>query len=186
MNIKNKYLNTTWLREDIKQRDGEECFLCGKTSSLSVHHICGREAYPFLMNDSDTTVLLCRACHHDYHQHYDEVNPVTWTKWLMKKRTQVSKIKIELRDGSVEEVPLDQDLIRKSKDELMNDDINVTILSVLAYYDFTEEELIDYILSKYNTTENTIRAGIVKLKHRKRLMTIYEEEHGEVLKAVAT
>ncbi|RAP43839.1 MAG: hypothetical protein BZ136_09280 [Methanosphaera sp. rholeuAM74] len=186
MKIKNKFLNTSWLRNDLLERDGTSCILCGKQSSLTVHHICGREQYPFLMNDSDNTVLLCRSCHDEYHQYTgdESANPVTWTRWLLTKRTQVKRLVVEMADGRHEELPLSQELIQKSKSELMNNDMNITIISVLACNEFTEEELIDYILGEYNTTESQIRAGLVKLRSRKRILNVYTHGHGDVLKVV--
>ena len=186
MKIKNKFLNTTWLRNDLLARDGSMCILCGKKSSLTVHHICGREQYPFLMNDSDNTVLLCRDCHDEYHRYTgdESATPLTWTRWLLTKRTQVKRLVVEMLDGREEEIPLSNELIQKSKSELMNNDMNITIISVLACNEFTEDELIDFILAEYDVTESQVRAGLVKLRSRNRILNVYTRGRGDILKVV--
>ncbi len=47
------------LREQILERDGRACVLCGSTNRLHVHHIdgnCGN-------NDSDNLQAICASCH---------------------------------------------------------------------------------------------------------------------------
>lgn len=52
---------TKALKDKIKQRDGWECYICGKTTNLHVHHIIprieGGEHTP------DNLVTLCGGCH---------------------------------------------------------------------------------------------------------------------------
>ena len=176
MKIKKKYSNTSWLRKDVIQRDGV-CVICGRKSPLTVHHVCGQDEYSILMNDMDNTVLLCTYCHTDFHQQYETSNPLTWTQFLLSKRTQVQRLVLETVDGRQQEIPLSTEAIRQDKQELMNDDVNITIISILSVHDFTEDELIDYMLDMYNTTESNIRAGLVKLRSRHRIVELWNSNH---------
>lgn len=53
--------------EDVKQRDGYKCVLCGSSVRLNAHHIKPVSLYPECRNDLDNGITLCRECHLKQH-----------------------------------------------------------------------------------------------------------------------
>jgi len=50
-------------RDIIKNRDNNECQLCGSTDNLQPHHILPRSKYPELACNNDNIITLCKTCH---------------------------------------------------------------------------------------------------------------------------
>ena len=102
-----KYLLSTLWASDIKTRDGNKCIICGSEEMLQVHHIYGVKDYGFLFSDTSNGVTLCDNCHKKYHQLYqEEVNPYTWTKFILNSQWNASSIVIRYNNGFTQEYPL--------------------------------------------------------------------------------
>ena len=56
----------TWA-EQVKERDGMKCVMCGKTDHLQAHHIKPGFLYPEYRHDIDNGVTLCKDCHQNCH-----------------------------------------------------------------------------------------------------------------------
>lgn len=68
------YLNSPkWaqIRENIINRDGGACRLCGKKEKLQVHHLRGRYRF-HEENHSEDLITLCDACHQTVHRYFAE------------------------------------------------------------------------------------------------------------------
>ncbi len=106
MSSSRRYLQESLWANDIRIRDGNKCVICGSPNTLQVHHIYGVKDYGFLFSDTSNGITLCKECHQKYHQLYDEVNPYTWTKYILKNEWNASTISIKYNNGSVQEIPL--------------------------------------------------------------------------------
>ena len=51
------------LYSQVKARDNNCCVLCGKRTSLHVHHILRKSKYPHLMFEPCNLITLCSSCH---------------------------------------------------------------------------------------------------------------------------
>ena len=101
-----KYLQTSLWASGIRKRDKQQCFICGSRDKLQVHHIYGVKDYGFLCSDTSNGITLCEKCHCTYHENYSEVNPYTWSKYLLKNEWNAASITINYDNGSKREFPL--------------------------------------------------------------------------------
>jgi len=83
------------LKEDVRKRFGNKCFLCGKKQSalprkLDVHHINGNKQ----CEDINNLVPLCPSCHHDGDE--DKIR-IKMEKWL--RRRAIVRSHASIKDG---------------------------------------------------------------------------------------
>jgi len=78
--------------EQVKQRDGYKCVICGRTEFLHTHHIIPRQN-KFFRFDIDNGLTLC-AKHHKYNYEISaHKNPLVFVLWLLeKRRTQLMQL----------------------------------------------------------------------------------------------
>lgn len=62
----NRFKATT----EILKRE-ESCCICGSKNNLEPHHILHTTKYDELHNSIENVIVLCHACHHEYHQKYN-------------------------------------------------------------------------------------------------------------------
>ncbi|WP_323735882.1 HNH endonuclease [Methanosphaera sp. ISO3-F5] len=127
-----KYLQTNLWTTDIRKRDKQQCFICGSRERLQVHHIYGVKDYGFLFSDISNGITLCEKCHCKYHQLYQEVNPYTWSQFLLKNEWNATSISINYDNGTVREFPLYPTRKEMSTTKpLLNNNIRNTIIHVV-------------------------------------------------------
>lgn len=127
-----KYLQTQLWANDIRTRDNNRCFVCGSTQQLQVHHIYGVKDYGFLFSDISNGITLCEKCHCKYHQLYPEVNPYTWSQFLLKNEWNASSILISYDNGSKREIALYPSRDEKSSNKpLLNKSIRSTVIHLV-------------------------------------------------------
>ena len=51
-----------WSRE-VRDRDGNKCFLCGSTEHLQAHHILPKHGWKDYRLDLQNGIALCAKCH---------------------------------------------------------------------------------------------------------------------------
>lgn len=51
-----------WSKE-VRERDGNKCFLCGSTEHLQAHHILPKHGWKDYRLDLNNGITLCAACH---------------------------------------------------------------------------------------------------------------------------
>jgi hypothetical protein len=66
-----RYYGPYWVerREEVVERDGNKCRLCGETENIHVHHITPARLFGEdyqSMNETSNLVCLCRECHNDW------------------------------------------------------------------------------------------------------------------------
>lgn len=54
--------------DQVKDRDGGRCFICGKKSDLYAHHLFSRNIYPELTDEVDNGRTLCGKHHKGFHK----------------------------------------------------------------------------------------------------------------------
>lgn len=67
---KNKFRSSAaWKhkREQILERDHNQCKVCNGTDNLQVHHIYSLDTHPALKLENSNLVTLCSECHHKAH-----------------------------------------------------------------------------------------------------------------------
>ena len=62
-----------------------ECLVCGDKEDLEPHHIVRVKPYDKLYSDVNNGAVLCKKCHRQYHELYDEINGVTLLKFAQSK-----------------------------------------------------------------------------------------------------
>ena len=158
MKFKRKFMNSTYLHDDCIKRD-TRCILCGSDENLTVHHICGVDDYPFLTIDLDNTICLCRSCHRDYHTKYSDITPHTWTQYLLKRKHNMTEF-----------------IATKDKEDLINNDMSITMITTLHRYNMNYERLRQYLLEHYYTTESEINKTFNKLLNNGRIMDLPDSD----------
>ena len=66
--LRNTIGMNSW-KQKIKQND-KVCQCCGTHSSLEVHHVMPLSIYPQLGTDIHNGMVLCKDCHHKYHEQW--------------------------------------------------------------------------------------------------------------------
>jgi len=69
---------------NVLSRDDSTCIVCGEKRAPHTHHVFGYKKHPDYRLNVDNGVVLCRWCHHKYHDVFgkDSANPVTFIKFL--------------------------------------------------------------------------------------------------------
>ena len=88
--------------------------------------------YGFLCADTSNGITLCQKCHCKYHQLYPEVNPYTWSKFLLKNEWNATSISINYENGGKREIPLYpvKNEINSTK-PLLNKSLRSTIIHIV-------------------------------------------------------
>ena len=83
INSRNSPEYKEWVNS-ILSRDDSNCIICGEKRAPHTHHVFGYKKHPNYRLDVDNGVVLCRWCHHKYHDVFgkDTANPVTLIKFL--------------------------------------------------------------------------------------------------------
>ncbi len=63
----------------LKMTGQPECFLCGATDNLQIHHI----DFDHKNNKADNRIILCHRCHSELHK--VGYLPLDALKWIQKK-----------------------------------------------------------------------------------------------------
>lgn len=76
-----------WVKS-IKERDNEECVLCGADQHLEAHHVFSFKNFVPLRLNLDNGITLCHWCHKKYHAFYnlENTNPLTLLKFFKEFR----------------------------------------------------------------------------------------------------
>ena len=56
------------LRQQVLERDGHRCCLCGSDHDLAVHHILHRRGHQEHVLDDWNLVTVCTSCHWQIHR----------------------------------------------------------------------------------------------------------------------
>lgn len=68
-----------------------KCIICGTRKNLEPHHILQVKPYDELYSSVSNGCLICKDCHHDYHERYgSNINPVSLVQYA-KKQKQIDK-----------------------------------------------------------------------------------------------
>lgn len=69
---------------NVLARDDSTCVVCGEKRAAHVHHIFSYKKHPDYRLNEENGVILCRWCHHKYHDIFgkDTANPVTLIKFM--------------------------------------------------------------------------------------------------------
>jgi len=57
-----------WAKE-VKERDNHTCQYCGAEEELHAHHIFSASKWPFLAQNLNNGITLCKSCHTWHHKH---------------------------------------------------------------------------------------------------------------------
>jgi len=69
LKLRREQANFDGKREEVIERDGYTCQVCGATKRLVVHHKDGKGRGSFMPNNEPSNlVTLCKACHMDAHR----------------------------------------------------------------------------------------------------------------------
>lgn len=98
--LNRKYFISKMWSSDVKKRDSKKCILCGSKKELEAHHIFGISQYPYLITEINNGITLCKECHAQYHEEYDQINPVTWTEFLLKHQNTIKNIEISYSNSN--------------------------------------------------------------------------------------
>ena len=73
------------IRQQIIDRDGGQCRICGGWKNLQVHHITGKYRF-YEESHPETLMTLCDRCHEGITQYYNEVDRLKiWAEKLRKQ-----------------------------------------------------------------------------------------------------
>jgi len=74
--------------KDILSRDDSKCIICGEKRAPHVHHIFSFKEHEDYRLKIDNGIVLCRWCHHKYHDIYGKANatPVSLMKFLKEEQ----------------------------------------------------------------------------------------------------
>jgi len=68
------------------------CINCGtKKGRLDVHHLKSKYLFPELMYNDDNGVVLCHACHWEYHKRWGISNNLTYDEFIAYCKGQPTK-----------------------------------------------------------------------------------------------
>lgn len=75
-----------WMNDVLSQNDST-CIICGETRASHVHHIFSYKNHPDYRLDVNNGVVLCRWCHHKYHDLHGkaDANPASLIKFLKEE-----------------------------------------------------------------------------------------------------
>ena len=60
----------------------DKCVICNSKKNLEPHHIVPVKPYDELYSDVNNGIVLCKSCHHNYHEQYkDNINTYTLLKF---------------------------------------------------------------------------------------------------------
>ena len=76
-------------REECRERDENQCTLCGSVERLHVHHILPYKDYPDRRWDINNGQTVCALCHEKIHQR-------RFPDWVTGRQTEVKKIKTKI------------------------------------------------------------------------------------------
>ena len=79
------------LRQQMLERDGYKCLMCGKESYLQMSHIYPKGIYRHMRFELDNVVTHCRACHL-FKWHRDIVGSYEWLQKTLDP-TRLKKLK---------------------------------------------------------------------------------------------
>lgn len=87
--IKRMKLLKEW-SQAVRQRDSNQCQICGDTSFLNAHHLFPKEAkmYNYLMYDIDNGITLCSGHHKFSYQISPHKNPLMFVNWLIVNKNE--------------------------------------------------------------------------------------------------
>lgn len=72
----------------VKNRDNNECVICGNNTGLQVHHLNSYANYKQLRYLVDNGITLCKECHSKFHEKYGYTNNFKsqYIEFLNKRR----------------------------------------------------------------------------------------------------
>lgn len=112
-----KYFNSKMWAQDIKKRDSKKCTICGSKKELEAHHIYGISQYPHLTAELNNGITLCKTCHNKYHEQYKDINPITWTHYILNNQNKITNLEINYANGHKEKIQLTINQNRNGKNE---------------------------------------------------------------------
>ena len=62
-----------------------KCLICGSKKELEPHHIVQVKPYDSFYSNIDNGAVLCKRCHREYHELYDDINGVTLTQYAQSR-----------------------------------------------------------------------------------------------------
>ena len=85
--IKKPSINKLWKEctELVKERDNNQCCICGQSGLLHVHHILPKERFKDLRFELNNLIVLCPK-HHMFSRWSAHKNGIFFSEWLKQNR----------------------------------------------------------------------------------------------------
>ena len=135
-------------REDVKERDGNACRVCGMHLNLHVHHIKPLEKYPDFATEIDNGMTLCGNCHALLRGKEESINLQTIIEAATKKPDM--RTADQLRKLSGKFYAYLEPRIKSIHPNLRNEAIRQLFVQLQIYPDSLDQflPLIRYLLDK--------------------------------------
>lgn len=134
MKTKNKKLSNAVLwnqcSKEIRERDNNQCVICGKTGLLHVHHILPKERFKDLKFDPLNLISLCPSCHR-FSRYSAHKNGLFFSEFLRLKRPiQYQYCMNKILDGLKESSMDYLSSLNNSKESLINASDSSDVISI--------------------------------------------------------
>lgn len=130
--IKKLSINQLWNQcsKSIRERDNNQCAMCGKTGLLHVHHILPKERYKELRFDKMNLITLCPS-HHRFGKYSAHKNGLFFSEFLRLKRPiQYQYCMNKILDGLKESSMDYLSSLNNSKESLINSSDSSDVISI--------------------------------------------------------
>lgn len=91
-----KGTQTYWKFREIANellQEQSKCRICGSQKDLVLHHVIKCEHDEILYINPDNIIVLCNACHAEYHRNYPEISPESLIDFIVSKYEKKKKRK---------------------------------------------------------------------------------------------
>ena len=142
-------------RQEVKQRDGDACRVCGVHLNLHIHHIKPLEKYPDFATEIDNGITLCGNCHALLRGKEESTNLQTIIEAVTKKPDiQTADQLKQLNDKFCAYL---EPLLKSSNSNTRNNAVYQLFVQLQIYPDSLDQflSLIQYLLDQAKTVPMT-------------------------------